>query len=139
MIPRNQIYWDKVIIENSVDTASAGMCGYKIKCDHANLQTQLTETSHGQIGADVCHLYLHKTMSIPHDSCHAPQANKSIRPITGAPYSSAGILTIPWMYIKLMGNNGLEKTTCKFTLTLNANYMGKKLEKYYKILYSKTI
>eukprot|EP00486_Rosalina_sp_Unknown_P004728 CAMPEP_0201571544 /NCGR_PEP_ID=MMETSP0190_2-20130828/14388_1 /ASSEMBLY_ACC=CAM_ASM_000263 /TAXON_ID=37353 /ORGANISM="Rosalina sp." /LENGTH=1033 /DNA_ID=CAMNT_0047996325 /DNA_START=44 /DNA_END=3145 /DNA_ORIENTATION=+ len=131
--------------------------GGMVYMDGANLQAQLTKTSPGKIGADVCHLNLHKTFCIPHGGGgpglgpigvnnklkpylpshpiidNAPNSTNSIGPISAAPFSSASILTIPWMYIKMMGFNGLEKATA--TSILAANYMAKRLENHYKILY----
>jgi len=131
--------------------------GGLVYMDGANLQAQLTKTSPAKIGADVCHLNLHKTFCIPHGGggpglgpigvnnklkpylpSHPMIENGSdngdaIGPVSAAPYSSASILTIPWMYIKMMGFNGLEKATS--TSILAANYMAKRLENHYKILY----
>merc|ERR1712228_1142160 len=113
-------------------------------------------TSPGKIGADVCHLNLHKTFCIPHGgggpglgpiACNAklkPFLPKhpviptnsdasAIGPVSAAPWSSASILVIPWMYIQMMGYQGLEQAT-SYSI-LNANYMAKRLEEHYKILY----
>jgi glycine dehydrogenase len=109
----------------------------------------------GDIGADVCHLNLHKTFCIPHGGggpgmgpigvvahlapflpghpvTHLGGA-QSIGPISAAPYGSPSILTISWMYIALMGGDGLAKAT-KVAI-LNANYMAKRLEKQFPVLY----
>ena len=130
--------------------------GGLVYMDGANLQAQLTKTSPGKIGADVCHLNLHKTFCIPHGgggpglgpiACNeklkpflpthpviASNTNASaIGPVSAAPWSSASILVIPWMYIRMMGYQGLEKATCYSIL--NANYMAKRLEEHYKILF----
>jgi len=131
--------------------------GGMVYMDGANLQAQLTKTSPAKIGADVCHLNLHKTFCIPHGGggpglgpigvnsklapflpshpvveC-APNCPDAIGPISAAPWSSASILVIPWMYIRMMGYPGLERATS--TSILAANYMAKRLEKHYKILY----
>ena len=131
--------------------------GGLVYMDGANLQAQLTNTTPGKIGADVCHLNLHKTFCIPHGGGgpglgpigvnnklkpylpshpiidNAPDSDKSIGPVSAAPYSSASILTIPWMYIKMMGFDGLQEATSISILA--ANYMAKRLENHYKILY----
>merc|ERR1719242_397579 len=130
--------------------------GGLVYMDGANLQAQLTKTSPGKIGADVCHLNLHKTFCIPHGgggpglgpiACNAKlkpflpthpviptnsHAN-AIGPVSAAPWSSASILVIPWMYIRMMGYQGLEQAT-SYSI-LNANYMAKRLEDHYKILF----
>jgi len=134
--------------------------GGLVYMDGANLQAQLTKTSPNKIGADVCHLNLHKTFCIPHGgggpglgpiACNEKLApflpshpvitpisttstqDTAIGPVASAPYSSASILAIPWMYCRMMGFDGLQKATD--VAILNANYMAKKLEKHYKILY----
>jgi len=131
--------------------------GGLVYMDGANLQAQLTKTSPAKVGADVCHLNLHKTFCIPHGGggpglgpigvnkklkpflpSHpvvdpAPTSLNSIGPIAAAPWSSASILVIPWMYIRMMGYPGLEKATS--VAILAANYMAKRLENHYKILY----
>jgi len=110
----------------------------------------------GDYGADVCHLNLHKTFCIPHGgggpgmgpigvkSHLAPflpshpviptGGEKAIGPVAAAPFSSASILPISYAYIKMMGGAGLKKATQ--TAILNANYMRKRLENHYKILYT---
>jgi glycine dehydrogenase len=110
----------------------------------------------GDIGADVCHLNLHKTFCIPHGgggpgmgpigvAAHlAPflpghpvtklGGKDSIGPVSAAPYGSPSILPISWVYIALMGAAGLTKAT-KVAI-LNANYMAKRLEKYFPVLYT---
>jgi glycine dehydrogenase len=110
----------------------------------------------GDIGADVCHLNLHKTFCIPHGgggpgmgpigvAAHLVPflpghpvtklgGTQAIGPISAAPYGSASILTIPWVYIALMGGDGLTKAT-KVAI-LNANYMARRLEKHYPVLYT---
>ncbi|CAI4211240.1 unnamed protein product [Parascedosporium putredinis] len=105
----------------------------------------------GEIGADVCHLNLHKTFCIPHGGggpgvgpiCvkkdlipflpgKSPEAGEPM--VSSAPYGSASILPISWAYNKLMGTDGLRKAT-QFTL-LNANYLLARLKPHYKILYT---
>ncbi len=131
--------------------------GGQVYMDGANMNAQVGLTSPGFIGADVCHLNLHKTFCIPHGGggpgmgpigvakhlapflpSHpvAPPANatdKSIGPVSAAAYGSASILTISWVYIALMGAAGLRKATQ--LAILNANYMAKRLENHYKVLF----
>lgn len=132
--------------------------GGQVYMDGANMNAQVGLCRPGDIGADVCHLNLHKTFCIPHGgggpgmgpigvARHlAPflpghpvtrlGGEQSIGPVSAAPYGSASILTISWMYIALMGRDGLTKATQ--VAILNANYMAKRLEKYYSILYTGT-
>lgn len=130
--------------------------GGQVYMDGANMNAQVGLTSPGSIGADVCHLNLHKTFCIPHGGggpgmgpiCvqkHLAEflpshpviktgGNKSCGTISAAPYGSSSILLISWVYIKLMGSKGLRDAT-KVAI-LNANYMAKRLEKHYKIVYT---
>jgi glycine dehydrogenase len=130
--------------------------GGQVYMDGANMNAQVGLTSPGQIGADVCHLNLHKTFTIPHGGggpgvgpiCVAahletflPQHafarqsySQAIRSVTSAPWGSAGILIIPYAYIAMMGAEGLTNAT-KLAI-LNANYLNARLENDYKILYS---
>ncbi len=129
--------------------------GGQVYMDGANMNAQVGLTSPGMIGADVCHLNLHKTFAIPHGGggpgvgpiCVASQlvpylpghvniASKtsSIHAVSAAPYGSASILLISYAYIKMLGANGLRNATAN--AILNANYMKIRLEKYYKILYT---
>jgi len=132
--------------------------GGQVYMDGANMNAQVGLCRPGDIGADVCHLNLHKTFCIPHGgggpgmgpiavARHlAPflpghpvmglGGTESIGPVSAAPYGSASILTISWVYIALMGRDGLMKATQ--VAMLNANYMAKRLEKYYPILYTGT-
>eukprot|EP01125_Pyxidicula_operculata_P002391 TRINITY_DN12269_c0_g1_i1.p1 TRINITY_DN12269_c0_g1~~TRINITY_DN12269_c0_g1_i1.p1 ORF type:complete len:984 (-),score=282.56 TRINITY_DN12269_c0_g1_i1:142-3093(-) len=130
--------------------------GGQVYMDGANMNAQVGLTSPGSIGADVCHLNLHKTFCIPHGgggpgmgpiavAAHlAPYLpshpvvssndhSDALGPVSAAPWGSADILTISWVYIKLMGSLGLIKATQ--VAMLNANYMAKRLEKHYPILY----
>ncbi|MDP4151406.1 MAG: aminomethyl-transferring glycine dehydrogenase [Bacteroidota bacterium] len=117
--------------------------GGLVYMDGANMNAQVGLTSPGLIGADVCHLNLHKTFAIPHGGggpgmgpiCvteklkpYLPQA------VSSAPYGSASILLISYAYIRMLGAEGLVQAT-RYAI-LNANYMKARLEKYYKILYS---
>jgi glycine dehydrogenase len=129
--------------------------GY-IYMDGANMNAQVGLTSPGLIGADVCHLNLHKTFSIPHGGggpgmgpiCvkahlapHLPghiytQSSSTIpaNAVSAAPYGSASILLISYAYIKLLGSEGVRLAT-EYAI-LNANYMKARLEKEYDILYT---
>jgi glycine dehydrogenase len=130
--------------------------GGLVYMDGANMNAQVGLTSPGNIGADVCHLNLHKTFAIPHGGggpgmgpiCvneklapylpshvnHATGGNDPIHAVSAAPYGSASILLISYAYIKLLGPEGLRKST-EYAI-LNANYMKARLEKEFKILYS---
>ncbi|CAG8615510.1 5978_t:CDS:2 [Paraglomus brasilianum] len=130
--------------------------GGQVYMDGANLNAQIGLCTPAEIGADVCHLNLHKTLCIPHGGggpgmgpicvkSHLipflpghPLKNvggeKAIGPISAAPYGSADILPISWAYIKMMGADGLTQAT-KLAL-LNANYMARRLAPYYKILFT---
>ena len=131
--------------------------GGQVYMDGANLNAQVGITSPGYIGADVSHMNLHKTFAIPHGgggpgmgpigvAKHlAPFiANHSVREIedesvgqsavSAAPYGSASILPISYMYIHMMGAKGLRQAT-QMAL-LNGNYLSKKLGEHYPILYS---
>ena len=132
--------------------------GGQVYMDGANMNAQVGLCRPGDIGADVCHLNLHKTFCIPHGgggpgmgpigvARHlAPflpghpvtklGGQESIGPVSAAPYGSPSIVTISWVYIALMGRDGLTKATQ--VAILNANYMAKRLEKYYPILYRGT-
>jgi glycine dehydrogenase len=117
--------------------------------DGANMNAQVGLTSPGNIGADVCHLNLHKTFTIPHGGggpgIGPIAAAEHLRPfipghpitgelaVTAAPYGSASILPISWVYIALMGAGGLRQATQ--VAILNANYMAKRLEGDYEVLY----
>ncbi|KAF2157695.1 glycine dehydrogenase-like protein [Myriangium duriaei CBS 260.36] len=130
--------------------------GGQVYMDGANMNAQIGLCSPGEIGADVCHLNLHKTFCIPHGGGGpgvgpigvaehlAPflpghplvktGGEKAIAPISGAPWGSASILPISWSYIKMMGSRGITHAT-KITL-LNANYILSRLRPYYPILYT---
>lgn len=132
--------------------------GGQVYMDGANMNAQVGLTSPATIGADVCHLNLHKTFCIPHGGGgpgmgpigvakhlvpYLPghevvdiNEGKSISAIAAAPYGSASILLIPHAYIAMMGADGLTNAT-KFAI-LNANYIKARLENDYKILYAGT-
>ncbi len=129
--------------------------GGQVYMDGANLNAQVGLAKPGEIGADVCHLNLHKTFAIPHGgggpgmgpiavARHlAPflpghplvkvGGERAIGPISAAPWGSASILTISWMYMVLMGGEGLKQAT--EVAILNANYMAKRLEPHFPIVY----
>jgi glycine dehydrogenase len=134
--------------------------GGQVYMDGANMNAQVGLTSPGYIGADVCHLNLHKTFCIPHGGGgpgvgpigvakhlvpflpgHSVVNFKSqisnlkshSGAVSAAPWGSAGILPISWAYIAAMGPDGLTEAT-KFAI-LNANYIAKRLEDYFPTLY----
>ena len=129
--------------------------GGQVYMDGANMNAQVGLTSPGMIGADVCHLNLHKTFCIPHGgggpgvgpigvAAHlAPYLpghsvvdmgnKKAMRAVSAAPYGSASILLISYAYIKMMGGQGLTDAT-KYAI-LNANYIAARLQDEFPILY----
>lgn len=130
--------------------------GGKVYMDGANMNAQVGLTSPGVIGADVCHLNLHKTFAIPHGGGGPGMGpicvNKSLAPylpghvhvktggakathaVSAAPFGSASILLISYGYIKMLGIEGVTNAT-KYAI-LNANYMKARLEKDFSILYT---
>ncbi|MEQ9264661.1 MAG: aminomethyl-transferring glycine dehydrogenase, partial [Balneolaceae bacterium] len=130
--------------------------GGQVYMDGANMNAQVGLTSPGEIGADVCHLNLHKTFCIPHGgggpgmgpigvakhlapflSGHVvveSGGEQGISAVSAAPFGSASILTISYAYIRMMGNEGLTDAT-KHAI-LNANYIKDRLEGHYPILYT---
>ncbi|NMF59946.1 aminomethyl-transferring glycine dehydrogenase [Pseudanabaena yagii] len=127
--------------------------GGQVYMDGANMNAQVGLCRPGDIGADVCHLNLHKTFCIPHGGggpgmgpiCVASQLvpflpkhplEEMAEPntIAAAPWGSASILTISWVYIALMGAKGLKLAT--EVAILNANYMAQRLAPHYPILYT---
>jgi glycine dehydrogenase len=131
--------------------------GGQVYLDGANMNAQVGLTSPGYIGADVSHLNLHKTFAIPHGGggpgmgpigvkAHlAPfvAGHAVVKPgresdhngaVSAAPYGSASILPISWMYIKLLGTKGIKQSTQ--TALLNANYIMKKLSAHYPVLFT---
>ncbi len=125
--------------------------GGQVYLDGANLNAMVGLVKPGEIGADVSHLNLHKTFCIPHGGggpgmgpigvkAHLapflpghPETGGREGPVSAAPYGSPGILPISWAYILLMGGSGLTQAT-KVAI-LNANYIAKRLEGAYDILY----
>ncbi|HCM40748.1 MAG: glycine dehydrogenase (aminomethyl-transferring) [Bdellovibrionales bacterium GWB1_52_6] len=130
--------------------------GGQVYMDGANMNAQVGLCRPADIGADVCHLNLHKTFAIPHGGggpgvgpigvkAHlapflpghpvvATSGNQAIGPISAAPWGSASILPISWMYITMMGAEGLKQAT--EVAILNANYIAKKLAPHYPVLYT---
>lgn len=138
--------------------------GGQVYMDGANMNAQVGLTSPGFIGADVCHLNLHKTFCIPHGGggpgmgpigvaahlapflpghpCRpagvdekTPGATR-VGAVSAAPYGSASILVISWMYIRMMGADGLTEATKR--AILNANYVARQLEPDFPVLYKGT-
>jgi glycine dehydrogenase len=139
--------------------------GGQVYMDGANMNAQVGLTSPGLIGADVCHLNLHKTFCIPHGgggpgmgpigvAAHlapflpghpvsspwknrtpgTPAGDRETGPVSAAPFGSPSILPISWMYIAMMGPEGLKKASQ--VAILNANYMAKRLGEHYKVLFT---
>ena len=132
--------------------------GGQVYMDGANMNAQVGLCSPGEIGADVCHLNLHKTFCIPHGGggpgmgpigvakhlkpflpshpylLSTNKKDQSLGAIAAAPYSSASILVITWMYLRMMGGSGLKYATQ--IAILNANYMANRLASHYDILYT---
>ena len=130
--------------------------GGQVYMDGANMNAQVGLTNPAIIGADVCHLNLHKTFAIPHGgggpgvgpicvAAHLAEflpsnpivktgGKNAITAISAAPFGSALVDLISYAYIKMLGRDGLKKAT--ETAILNANYLKARLEKYYKILYT---
>jgi glycine dehydrogenase len=129
--------------------------GGQVYLDGANLNAQVGLCRPGSFGADVCHLNLHKTFCIPHGgggpgvgpigvashllpflpghpfmACGGDQA---IQAVSAAPWGSAGILPISWMYLRLMGPYGLRQATA--IALLSANYLASRLDAHYPVLF----
>jgi len=133
-------------------------CGGLVYMDGANMNAQVGLTSPGFIGADVCHLNLHKTFSIPHGgggpgmgpilvnsklAAFLPThpiiktgGDDGISAVAAAPFGSAHILTISHAYVMMMGSEGLTKAT-KYAI-LNSNYISASLKDHFKTLYTGT-
>lgn len=129
--------------------------GGQVYMDGANLNAQLGLCRPGKFGPDVCHLNLHKTFCIPHGGGGpgvgpigvrehlAPflpnhpvvdmQRKRGVGPISAAPWGSPSILPISWMYIRMMGEEGLRRASQ--IAILNANYMAKKIEANFPVVY----
>lgn len=149
------------VFEEAVKDICATIHAYggQVYMDGANLNAQVGLTAPGHIGADVSHMNLHKTFAIPHGGggpgmgpiglkAHlAPfMANHAVQPIDGphsgqsavsaAPWGSASILPISWMYIAMLGGRGLKRAT--EVAILNANYVAARLNNHYPVLYTGT-
>ncbi|MDX1951015.1 MAG: aminomethyl-transferring glycine dehydrogenase [Verrucomicrobiota bacterium] len=128
--------------------------GGQVYMDGANMNAQVGLCRPGDLGADVCHLNLHKTFCIPHGgggpgmgpigvAAHlapflpghplAKLGLEKVGPVSAAPWGSASILPISWVYIALMGADGLKEATQ--VAILNANYIAQRLANYYPVLY----
>lgn len=127
--------------------------GGQVYMDGANMNAQLGLTSPGMIGADVCHLNLHKTFSIPHGGggpglgpicvrkhlaphlpnhvVVSPSSGGSLGAVSAAPWGQAGIACIPWMFCTMLGPKGVTDSA-RYSI-LNANYMKARLAPYYTI------
>lgn len=139
--------------------------GGQVYIDGANFNALVGFAKPGNFGGDVSHLNLHKTFAIPHggggpgvgpvaakahlapylpshpfiaDFAHSTAGSETIthagEPLTSAPFGSASILPITWAYLQLMGDEGIRKATA--AAVLNANYIAKRLEPYYPVLYT---
>jgi glycine dehydrogenase len=132
--------------------------GGQVYMDGANMNAQCGLCRPGDYGADVCHLNLHKTFCIPHGGGgpgvgpigvaehlvpflpetpnaqrRTPNAEFRVGPVAAAPYGSASILTISWMYIRMMGAAGLKRAS--EIAILNANYIAKRLDPNFPVLF----
>jgi glycine cleavage system P protein (glycine dehydrogenase) len=130
--------------------------GGQVYLDGANMNAQVGLCRPGDYGADVCHLNLHKTFCIPHGGggpgvgpigvaehlipflpgrphLDEESTRENAGPVAAAPYGSASILTISWMYIRMMGRSGLTEATR--VAILNANYMAKRLAPHFPVLF----
>jgi glycine dehydrogenase len=126
--------------------------GGQVYMDGANLNAQVGLCRPGEFGVDVLHINVHKTFCIPHGGggpgvgpiCVASHlkpflpgdplsANSNVGPVSSAHYGSASILAIPWMYIRMMGADGLRRAT--EVAILNANYIARRLEHALPVLY----
>ena len=130
--------------------------GGQIYLDGANLNAMMGLCKPAQFGADVCHINLHKTFCIPHGGggpgmgpiftkkhlapflpdhpVISTGGEQGIDAVSSAPWGSASILPISWAFIRLLGDSGIKKTSQ--VAILNANYMAKKLSRYFTILYT---
>lgn len=148
------------VFETSIKDICATIHEYggQVYMDGANMNAQVGLTSPGHIGADVCHLNLHKTFCIPHggggpgmgpigvakhlasflpghvlSSQQSALSNQTGGAVSAAPFGSASILVISWMYIRMMGADGLTRAT-QYAI-LNANYVAKRLDNCFPVLY----
>jgi len=126
--------------------------GSQVYVDGANLNALVGHACPGRFGADVSHLNLHKTFCIPHGGGgpgvgpigvgahlipflpgHPLRDDQPVGPVSAAPFGSAGILPIPWMYIEMMGGAGLTAATT--VAIVAANYVAERLDAYFPVLY----
>ncbi|MCH7892790.1 MAG: glycine dehydrogenase (aminomethyl-transferring), partial [Gemmatimonadetes bacterium] len=129
--------------------------GGRVYLDGANLNAQVGLCRPGDYGADVCHINLHKTFSIPHGgggpgvgpicvtselapflpghSVIATGGSEAILPVAGAPWGSGSIMLISWAYIALLGKEGVRRAT--EIAILNANYMANRMQDHFDVLY----
>jgi len=129
--------------------------GGQVYMDGANMNAQVGLCSPGGIGADVCHLNLHKTFCIPHGgggpgvgpigvaehlapflpghSVIPTGGSQAVSEVSAAPWGSASICVISWMYLRMMGGDGLAMASA--LAILNANYIAKRLESFFPVLY----
>jgi glycine dehydrogenase len=146
------------VFEEAIQEICATIHAYggQVYMDGANMNAQVGVTSPGRIGADVCHLNLHKTFCIPHGGggpgmgpiCVAAHlapflpgnplvktgGEHAVSSISSAPYGSASILPISYAYISMMGGDGLTRATQ--IAILNANYIKERLSGHYPLLYT---
>ena len=146
------------VFEEAIQEICATIHAYggQVYMDGANMNAQVGVTSPGRIGADVCHLNLHKTFCIPHGGggpgmgpiCVAAHlapflpgnplvktgGEHAVSSISSAPYGSASILPISYAYISMMGGEGLTRATQ--VAILNANYIKERLSGHYPLLYT---
>ncbi len=131
--------------------------GGQVYMDGANMNAQVAMMQPAEVGADVLHMNLHKTFCIPHGGggpgmgpigmkshlapfianhvvAPVPNAQDGMSAVSAAPFGSASILPISWMYITMMGKDGLQQAT--EVALLNANYMASQLKDDYPVLYS---
>ncbi len=130
--------------------------GGQVYMDGANMNAQVGVCRPGDFGIDVCHLNLHKTFCIPHGGggpgvgpiavaehlkpfmpghgIVSPHGGTEQGPVAAAPWGSAGIVPISWMYMRLMGARGLTHAT--EVAILNANYLARRLSEHYDVLYT---
>ncbi len=141
------------------ETAIGDICemvheaGGQVYVDGANLNALVAIAKPGKFGADVSHLNLHKTFCIPHGGGgpgvgpvavrqhlapflpgHPLDTESHVGPVSAAPHGSAGILPIPWAYIKMMGAEGLRRAT--EDAILSANYVSRRLAEHFPTLYT---
>jgi glycine dehydrogenase len=147
------------VFESTIDQVCAAVhdAGGQVYVDGANLNAMVGLARPGRFGADVSHLNLHKTFCIPHGGggpgvgpvavrahlapylpnhplCAQAGPSTGPGPISGAPFGSAGVLPIPWTYIRMMGLDGLTRATQ--VAILNANYLARRLAASYPVLYT---